>query len=62
MKYLLKRNGDKGLFLFTENDRKFVVGTIEDDNGLGNSVNCWWQGHYFTNIDDAIKELMKKHE
>jgi len=55
MKVLLKKNGDKGLFVFTENDRPFVVATIEDYNGIGKPVDAWWQGSYYLSLDDALK-------
>jgi len=58
MKVLLKKNGDKGLFVFTENDRPFVVATIEDYNGIGKPVDAWWQGSYYLSLDDALKSLV----
>ena len=57
MKVLLKRNGEKGLFIFTDNDRPFVVAVIEDDNGIGKPVNSWWHGSYYSNLDDALDAL-----
>lgn len=61
MKFLLKTspNKEKGLYLFPNNNRPFVVATIEQNNGIGRSVDSWWQGTYFYTIDDALKELSK---
>lgn len=57
MKVLLKRNGDKGLFVFTDNDRPFVVATIQDFNGIGKPVDSWWHGSYFMTLDEALASL-----
>lgn len=57
MKVLLKRNGEKGLFIFTDNSLPFVVAMIEDDNGIGKPVNSWWHGSYYSNLDDALDAL-----
>ena len=57
MKVLLKKNGDKGLFVFTDNERQFVISTIEDYNGIGKPVDEWWNGTYFANLDDALVAL-----
>lgn len=59
MKVLLRVNGEKGLFVFTENDKPFVVATIEDNNGIGKPVNSWWQGSYYSKLDDALSDLLK---
>lgn len=59
MKVLLKKNGEKGLFVFTDNDKAFVVATIEDNNGIGKPVNSWWHGSYYSTLDDALAALMK---
>lgn len=57
MKYLLARNKEKGLYLFTSNDLKFVVANIEDDNGIGKPVNSWHWGQYYKTLEEGYKTL-----
>lgn len=61
MKFLLKTNPrkDVGLYLFPNNNRPFVVAQIEQNNGIGRSVDSWWNGTYFYTLDEALKELSK---
>ena len=59
MKYLIKKQGYYGIFLFPENDFPFVVATIEEDNGLGRPVTSWHHGRYFKTLDDAFEFFVK---
>lgn len=58
-KVLLMRNFDKGLFVLEGNDRPFVVATINDYSGIGKRVRSWFNGTYFSKLEDAIKYLNK---
>lgn len=62
MKYLLARKGGKGLFLFSDNDCKFVVATIQDDNGIGEEVAGWHNGTYFFSLKEALEILNKSRK
>lgn len=54
MKYLLaERHDGKGIFLFTDNDYKFVIASIENNNGIGNAVSHWSSGSYFKTLKEA---------
>lgn len=60
MKYLLKVHEGRGLYFFPDNPKKFVVARVEDNNGIGHTVKEWWQGIYFSTLDDALEELNNK--
>ena len=57
MKILLARNGGRGLFLFKGNNMPFVVANIEDDNGIGETVNAWHWGDYYKTLEEGYKAL-----
>lgn len=57
MKILLKKKDEKGLFLFVGNGMSFVVATLISDTEIGQSVESWWHGTYFSNIDDVLNFL-----
>lgn len=59
MKYLLARKGGKGLYFFPDNNCKFVVAIIQDDNGIGEAVDCWYRGTYFFTLKEALEVLNK---
>ena len=59
MKYLLARKGDKGLYFFPDNNCKFVVAIIQDDNGIGEEVMGWHNGTYSFTLKEAMEILNK---
>lgn len=59
-KILLADNGKgRGLYFSPDNNMKFIVAGIEDNNGIGNPVSSWHWGNYFNTLDEAYKEYKK---
>ena len=55
-KILLHKYGADGLFLYIKQDGRveYVVAYLKKNAQVGDDVNSWYQGKYFTNLYDAV--------
>lgn len=62
MKILLDKKGSKGLFIFTDNDFKYVIADIPSQYGnlkIGQEIEYWSNGSYYFTLKNALKDWNK---
>lgn len=60
MKILLKKQVDKGLFIFCEDEKPFVITTLQQEAKVGDIItNTEYCGHYFETLDEALIQFNK---